>query len=114
MTEMLLALTNPVEGKDDEYRQWYWGTHIPEILELPGFVAARRYRTDAGPHRYVTLYEVEGSAAEALKRLYTSGLSGSDTLDLRTVVMAPLVEASALGFGTDGPVPGETAGQPGR
>ena len=54
--EVLLALTNPVEGKDEEFREWYWGTHIPEILELPGFVAARPYRTAAGPYKYVTLY----------------------------------------------------------
>lgn len=96
MTEFLLALTNPAEGKDDEYREWYWGTHIPEILALPGFTAARRYRAGAGPHKYVTIYEVEGSAAEALKRLYTSGLGGSDTLDLRSVVMAPLTAADGL------------------
>jgi hypothetical protein len=94
--ELLLALTNPVEGKDDEFREWYWGTHIPEILQLPGFVAARRYQTSAGAHKYVTIYEVEGSAADALKRLYTSGLGGSDTIDLRTVVMAPLTAAADL------------------
>lgn len=93
MTEILLALTNPVEGKDAEFREWYWGTHIPEILELPGFVAARPYRTAAGPYAYVTLYEVEGSAQEALGRLYTSGLGGSDTLDFHSVVMAPLIAA---------------------
>jgi hypothetical protein len=108
--EVLLALTNPVEGKDEEFREWYWGTHIPEILELPGFVAARRYRTAAGPYKYVTLYEVEGSAEEALGRLYTSGLGSSDTLDFHTVVMAPLIAAAALGFGAADPAPGETTG----
>jgi hypothetical protein len=90
--EVLLALTNPVEGKDEEFRTWYWETHIPEILELPGFVAARRYRTaeSAGaPYRYATIYEVEGSAEAARDRLFTAGLSSSDTLDLTTLVMAP-------------------------
>ncbi|WP_326818631.1 hypothetical protein OIE61_38860 [Streptomyces sp. NBC_01762] len=93
----LLALTNPVEGKDKEFQEWYWGTHIPEILALPGFVAVRRLRaadtsTDGIPYRYATIYEVEGSAEEARTRLFTSGLGFSDTLDLSSIVMIPLVE----------------------
>ncbi|MEV1025275.1 DUF4286 family protein [Streptomyces sp. NPDC050264] len=94
--EVLLALTNPVEGKDEEFQDWYWETHIPEILALPGFKAARRYRVadsaaDTVPYRYVTLYEVEGSADEARGRLFTSGLGTSDTLDVASVAMIPLV-----------------------
>ncbi|MFD7205460.1 hypothetical protein [Streptomyces sp. NPDC059893] len=94
--EALLALTNPVEGRDEEFRKWYWETHIPEILALPGFVAARRLRaadtvTDGVPYRYATVYEVEGSAEQARIRLFTSGLSSSDTLDVSSVVMIPYV-----------------------
>jgi len=95
MTEALLALTNPVEGKDEEFRTWYWGTHVPEVLALPGFVAVRRGRAVDGAvgasHRYATIYEVEGSAQAALEKLFTAGLSSSDTLDTATVVMIPLV-----------------------
>ena len=97
MSEVLLALTNAVEGKDEEFQKWYWETHIPEVLELPGFVAAKRLRTadDAvgAPHRYATIYEVEGSAQAALGTLFTAGLSMSDTLDLTTLVMIPLAAA---------------------
>jgi hypothetical protein len=92
--EVLLALTNPVEGREEEFRTWYWGTHIPEILELPGFLSASRYRApeSAGfSHRYVTLYEVEGSAEAARDKLFTAGLSMSDALDLTTIAMVPLV-----------------------
>lgn len=93
--EVLLALTNPVEGKDEEFQDWYWGTHIPEILALPGFVAVRRLRaantsTDGIPYRYATIYEVEGSAEEARMRLFTSGLGSSNTLDTSSIVMIPL------------------------
>jgi hypothetical protein len=95
MREVLLALTNPVEGKDEEFQEWYWGTHIPEILELPGFVAARRCRAADGAagvsHRYATIYEVEGSAQAALEKLFTAGLSMSETLDMTTIAMMPLV-----------------------
>ncbi|MFC1405285.1 MULTISPECIES: DUF4286 family protein [Streptacidiphilus] len=93
--EILLALTNPVEGREEEFRTWYWETHIPEVLALPGIVSARRYlapESAAGvSHRYVTLYEVEGSAEAARDKLFTSGLSTSDALDVTTVAMLPLL-----------------------
>ncbi|GAA2705988.1 DUF4286 family protein [Actinoplanes palleronii] len=93
--EALLALSNPIEGKEAEFREWYWGTHIPEILALPAFVAAHRYVvppdvTLGVSHRYATLYEVEGSADEARTLLYTSNLSGSDALDVTTAVVLPI------------------------
>ncbi|MER5184687.1 hypothetical protein ABT009_41405 [Streptomyces sp. NPDC002896] len=95
MREVLLALTNPVEGKEEEFREWYWGKHIPEILDLPGFVSARRCRAADGavgvPYRYATVYEVEGSAKAALETLFTAGLSSSDALDTTSVVMVPLL-----------------------
>lgn len=96
--EALLALSNPVEGKDEEFRTWYWGTHIPEILALPGFVAAHRYQVPPSvtlgvSHRYATIYEVEGSADEARTLLFTSGLSSSDALDVSTAVVLPIAAA---------------------
>lgn len=94
--EALLILSNPVEGKDAEFREWYWGTHIPEVLELPIIEAAHRYSVPEAlapnfPHRYGTLYDVKGSAAEAMNTLFTSGLSTSDTLDVTSVVVLPFV-----------------------
>ncbi len=96
--QYLLMLSNPVEGRDEEFRKWYWGTHIPEILELPVFVSARRWLTPEGTampvsHRYATVYEVEGSAEAALGALYTAGLSMSDSMDLSTAVMLPFALA---------------------
>lgn len=94
--EILLALTNPVDGKDDEFRAWYWGEHIGEVLQLDGFVSAQRYRAaeprgETVPHLYATIYEVEGSAAEARDRLFGGGVGMSDTIDLASVVFVPFV-----------------------
>jgi hypothetical protein len=95
MHEVLLALTNPVEGKDEEFREWYWGTHIPEVLELPGFLSARRYRAaekaTGASFRYATIYEVQGSTVAALDALFTADLTSSDTLDAASAVMVPLM-----------------------
>lgn len=91
--EMLLALVNPVPGKDESFRQWYWEVHIPEVLALPGFISAQRYRSSLPPeapvsHRYATAYLVEGSAAEALGAVFGGGLGMSEDLDLESMIFA--------------------------
>ncbi|MFH8249028.1 hypothetical protein ACH3VR_01510 [Microbacterium sp. B2969] len=102
MTEMLIALVNPVEGRDDEFRTWYWQTHIPEVLALPGFVAARRLRLaeepgGAAPFRYGTIYEIEGSAIDARNTMFTAGLGMSESMDLSAMIVAPYVPSPAAG-----------------
>lgn len=93
--EMLLALVNPVEGKEEEFREWYWVEHIPEVLALPGFRAAYRYGATpqeeaATSHRYATMYEVDVPAYEALRLLFGSKLGTSDAIDLSSMIMLPL------------------------
>jgi hypothetical protein len=62
---VLIALTSPVEGKEDEYNRWYNEIHIPEILSVPGITSARRFRVKvaqipgAATAKYVAIYEVE-------------------------------------------------------
>lgn len=95
--EILLALVNAVEGREDEFEEWYSTVHIPEILELPGFVSAQRYvisEEAAAGFRYATVYEVEGSAAEARTRLFGAGLGASPALDQSQLVLTPF---TALG-----------------
>lgn len=94
--QVLLALVNPVEGRDEDFREWYWNTHIPEVLKLPGFVAAQRYRFGSetagrASHRYATIYEIEGSASEAKDRLFGAGIAMSPDLDLGTMIFVPYV-----------------------
>lgn len=92
-TEILLALVSPVAGREEEFRTWYWNTHLPEVVALPGFLSAQRYEagSDQTSHRYATIYAVEGSAAAALGSLFTAGVGMSDALDLSTMIMIPLV-----------------------
>ncbi|MFT4234577.1 MAG: hypothetical protein QM607_06230 [Microbacterium sp.] len=95
--EILIALSNAVSGREAEFENWYWDTHIPEVLALPGFLSANRYRLagepgQGAPYRYATIYEIEGSADEARARLYqTPGLSSSETMDYADLIMAPFV-----------------------
>lgn len=73
---VLIAFTNPVEGQEDVYHDWYNTTHISEILSVPGILSARRFKikmadVKGGPAwKFVAIYEVEtDNLGETLKTL---------------------------------------------
>ena len=58
-------VTNPEH--DEDYNDWYDNTHLADVVKVPGFVAATRYRVSEAQakgmepqHRYLSIYEVEG------------------------------------------------------
>ncbi len=73
----LIVQTGPVEGREDEYNRWYEDVHIPEVLDLPGFVAARRFKlsdvqrgSETRPsNNYLVIYELTIDAGQALARI---------------------------------------------
>lgn len=80
-----IVLGDPPPGvAAEEFNRWY-DAHLYEILSVPGFVAATRYRldpvvTDADiPHRYLTVYEVEGDPADAVAELERAGFGSIDS-----------------------------------
>jgi hypothetical protein len=93
---ILLAFATPVAGREEEFRTWYWGTHVQEVLALPGFVAAEPYYladepSPIAPYRYVTVYTVEGAPEEARDRMFAGGLGSSDAMDTSAVLVAPFL-----------------------
>ena len=91
-----VVLTNPTPGNDTEYNRWYNEQHIPDVLNVPGFVAAQRFKLadsetgDKHPHRYLALYEIEtNDLAATLKELQsragTADMVMSDAIDLKGV-----------------------------
>lgn len=70
-----IVLSNPVPGREDEFNRWYLNVHIPDVLAIPGIVAASRYRrigdSDAAPFgrfRYMAVYELETDDLRGLFR----------------------------------------------
>lgn len=60
----MIALTNPVEGRDDEFNDWYQNVHLHEICAFPGVTGAQRYRMAAPLQepfkaRYLAIYDIE-------------------------------------------------------
>ncbi len=74
---ILVVMTNPTEGKEDEFNDWYSNTHVQEVVAIPGFVSAQRFKLSAdqaggsNEFKYLAIYEIEaesaGAALQALK-----------------------------------------------
>jgi hypothetical protein len=70
---IFIAVTNPVEGKEAEYNEWYDHIHVPDVLRADGWVAAQRYRLtneqrpdQSPPWKYLCVYEVNRPDGEIL------------------------------------------------
>ncbi len=95
-----MVITNPVPGQEAQYNDWYDRQHIPDVLRVPGFVAAQRFRVvgeSALPGQYVAIYELEtddpaAALAELTARAGQPAMPLSDALD-RVRVCATLLSA---------------------
>ncbi|HVN88880.1 MAG TPA: hypothetical protein VMT61_03615 [Candidatus Binataceae bacterium] len=110
-----VVLSNPTAGNEAEYNRWYNDQHLPDVLNVPGFVRAQRFKLSDSQmggeadktHRYLALYEIEtDDVAAALKdlasRVGTNDMIMSDSIDLKGVsarIFEPvtgMVEATAV------------------
>jgi hypothetical protein len=47
-----------------DYHAWYDKTHIPEIVEVGGFVTARRFEPVDGDGPFLAIYEIDADDVE--------------------------------------------------
>lgn len=78
---ILTVFTNCAAEKEAEFNKWYDEVHVPDILAIEGFTAARRFKlagpgpqvqTQNGPAtaQYLALYEMDSEDTRAaMKRL---------------------------------------------
>jgi hypothetical protein len=60
----MLVFSEPFEGQDDAYNEWYTGRHLKDVCALEGFTAAQRFTLHSvsmgqGLNRYLAIYDVE-------------------------------------------------------
>lgn len=68
---LLLMMTDVADEHEAAFNAWYNDVHIPELLELPGFISAERFRQVGPGIRYLALYRLTGPDAadsEAFKQ----------------------------------------------
>lgn len=98
---LLLVLTDAVDGREDEYNEWYTNRHVPDVLGLDGFVSGQRFRLEqpkpgsgepAPPHQYLSVFEVaEGRLDEARAALVGSR---AERVEAEAAGREPLVPVS--------------------
>ncbi|ALJ16399.1 DUF4286 family protein [Sphingopyxis macrogoltabida] len=87
----LIVLSNPVEGKEDEFNKWYDQQHVPDIMRVPGVVGAQRFRGGAGTKsgvgsfRYLAIFDIESPEPglvvdEIMRRSGTDEMPRSDAI----------------------------------
>ena len=52
-----IVYSNPLQGRDDEFNEWYDAEHLPQLGRVPGVLCARRYR-GSGERKYLALYHL--------------------------------------------------------
>ena len=87
----LVVMSNPVEGGDAEYNDWYSRQHLHDVLRVPGFASAERFKMVGAPlseagWQYCALYQLEHdrpqqAVDELLRRAGTDAMPMSDAMD---------------------------------
>jgi hypothetical protein len=103
-----IALTNPVAGKENEFNEWYDKHHVPDVINVPGFVSGQRFKLAdsqfggeaSSAYGYLALYEIEtDDIAATIKELKARGatadITPTDALDgkrVATYMFTPIKE----------------------
>lgn len=103
-TYKFLVLSNPVEGREDEYNTWYDNTHLADVLKVDGFVAAQRFSAVPmegadQPYRYMAIYEIEANDPHAVLAAL-NGRAGTPDMVLSDALGSDVL---AILFGEHGP-----------
>lgn len=91
----MVVFSNPTEGREDDYNDWYDNIHLPEVCALDGVVGASRYALAAddpnATHRYLAIYELDQDGDTVMANLAAGlehgKLNMSDAIDLSTTSM---------------------------
>ena len=90
--QLVLILTEPTEGNEDEYNDYYENLHLEEVLGTTVLKSAQRFKLvdeagEACPLPYVALYEAEVDDSTSIVENLNSTRSQrqqSDTLNRKT------------------------------
>lgn len=91
---LLVVLTNPVDGRDDDFNDWYTNIHTRDAMRFRGSVAQQRFRIAADQvqayaggfvARYLALYEVYDAwrfCQEHVDNALTTRMVIEDSIDI--------------------------------
>jgi hypothetical protein len=92
-THFMFAFAKAVDGCKDELNEWFEKQHVPDLLQIPGFVSARRVavrplgaREGIPVWDFMAIYEIEAEDVslvirEAGVRMASGVIKMSEALD---------------------------------
>jgi hypothetical protein len=95
MKHIVAVLTEPSEGKEDEFNDYYENLHLDEVLKSTKWESAQRFKLSdqvglTCPHEYLALYEVEADKSEDVLRILNQTRAQrqqSDALNKKTAAV---------------------------
>ncbi|MEM7221142.1 MAG: hypothetical protein AAF515_22470 [Pseudomonadota bacterium] len=68
---LVLVLTEPTEGNEARFNDYYENTHLREVIATTGFDSAERFKLvaelgEGAPLPYLAVYETHGDSAEEI------------------------------------------------
>ena len=76
---LLVVETNCADAaREAEFNEWYDKTHIPDVLETPGFIRATRYEnteTSEGKAKFLATYEIETNNIDRFMKAHNANVA---------------------------------------
>ncbi|MET0545664.1 MAG: hypothetical protein ABWZ40_05070 [Caulobacterales bacterium] len=92
MKNVLIVFSNPLDGRHDDFNDWYTNVHIRDVMRMPSSVGVQRFKlaeeqpvgSAPSPYKYVVLYEIDDTekCTAAHAGAMTPLLPISDAFDL--------------------------------
>lgn len=84
LQHVFMALTDAIEGRDEEFNHWYDTEHVPDVVFVEPFQSGRRFQLvgGVGPRRwgYLSFYRLIGDVPAAHQSLVDNHDDGNGTM----------------------------------
>lgn len=101
---IMLAMTNAVPGREEEFNDWYTNEHLREVAQAPGIRAAQRFELASTqryigeyPFHYLAIYEIETDDLQATVD-YLNEHVGTERVPVRHELLTDEPEIRGLYF----------------
>jgi hypothetical protein len=91
----MLVFSDPVAGSEPAFNEWYAGRHLADIVAMPGFTGAQRFKVQSVPlgtcpNQYMAIYDMEtddpdADVAHMFSLRDTAAMPMSPAFDMSTV-----------------------------
>ncbi len=93
-TYNLFVWSEPVEGQEDAYNDWYDNIHLDDVRAIPEFVRATRFIFSSEtptPRKYLAVYDIETNEPATIMERLTAAAAKmfiSPALDTNKIVLS--------------------------